>query len=57
MDAHYAPTGFAEPPAPPASVSTQPAAPAWAYEARVPAAAASSPSCSGSGNSPSLKAR
>ncbi|NP_001116799.2 glutamine and serine-rich protein 1 [Mus musculus] len=53
MDAHYAPAGFAEPPAPPASAATQPAAPAWAYEARVPAAA-SSPSCSGS--SPSLKA-
>lgn len=54
MDAHYAPAGFAESPAPPASAATQPAAPAWAYEARVPAAA-SSPSCSGS--SPSLKAR
>ncbi|XP_006975938.2 glutamine and serine-rich protein 1 isoform X1 [Peromyscus maniculatus bairdii] len=53
MDAHYAPAGFAEPPAPPASAATQPAAPAWAYEARVPTAA-SSPSCSGS--SPSLKA-
>lgn len=55
MDAHYAPAGFAEPPAPPASAATQqPAAPAWAYEARVPTAA-SSPGCSGS--SPSLKAR
>lgn len=53
MDAHYAPAGFAEPPAPPASAATQPAAPAWAYEARVPTAS-SSPSCSGS--SPSLKA-
>lgn len=53
MDAHYAPAGFAESPAPPASATTQPTAPAWAYEARVPAAA-SSPSCSGS--SPSLKA-
>ncbi|KAM6160486.1 glutamine and serine-rich protein 1 isoform 3-T3 [Erethizon dorsatum] len=55
MDRNYATSDFADPPpAPPAAASSaavQPPAPAWAYEARAPAAA-SSPRCS----SPSLKA-
>ncbi|XP_003463895.3 glutamine and serine-rich protein 1 isoform X2 [Cavia porcellus] len=55
MDRNYATSDFADPPpAPPAAASSsavQSPAPAWAYEARAPAAA-SSPRCS----SPSLKA-
>ncbi|XP_012930261.2 glutamine and serine-rich protein 1 isoform X2 [Heterocephalus glaber] len=55
MERSYATSDFADsPPAPPAAASSaaaQPPAPAWAYEARAPAAA-SSPRCS----SPSLKA-